>query len=435
MSEHLAVTYTILVVDDDPDALEIARLQLERSGHHVLLASSAEEAIAIFLANEVHLLVVDYVMPGMDGAQLVRAIRGFDPFIQIIIQTAHAAQQPSQQVLDDLDIQGYHDKSDGAQRLMAWVTVCLRASRLIRRLRQRERAQGELISNLSHEFRTPLAVTHGYVGLLLEDAFGPIPAEARVPLRAMDQKVRELCGIIDNVLEHVRLEAGAAELSLGGVDLHPLLGELRRLAGPLLQERPVTLSIDVDAELPIVQSDGEKLRTILRNLVSNAVKFTEQGTIAVHASRRGELLMITVQDTGIGIRSDHLDSIFEPFLQGDGSSTRRHGGLGLGLALSRQYARLLGGDLTITSQPGKGTTVTLTVPALAGVTSMATPEAGVGCAAARPVASDADGTSPVRELVDLVQRLSDRLLPSGLASASPPTIVGWALAVLRDVTR
>jgi signal transduction histidine kinase len=169
---------------------------------------------------------------------------------------------------------------------MGWVTVCLRASRLIRRLRQRERAQGELISNLSHEFRTPLSVTHGYVELLLEEEFGPMPGAAQVPLRAMDQKVRELCHIIDNVLEHVRLEAGAAELSLGGVDLGPLFGELRRLAGPLLQQKPVTLSIDVDAELPIVQSDGEKLRTILRNLLSNAVKFTDSGSIAVQATHR-----------------------------------------------------------------------------------------------------------------------------------------------------
>jgi signal transduction histidine kinase len=315
---------------------------------------------------------------------------------------------------------------------MAWVTVCLRASRLIRRLRQRERAQGELISNLSHEFRTPLAVTHGYVGLLLEEEFGPIPAAARVPLRAMEQKVRELCDIIDNVLEHVRLEAGAAELSLGGVDLGPVLGELRRLAGPLLQQKPVTLSIDVDTELPIVQSDGEKLRTILRNLLSNAVKFTDSGSITVQAMHRGEMLVITVRDTGTGIPADQLDGIFEPFRQGDGSSTRRHGGLGLGLALSRQYARKLGGDLTVASQPGKGTVVTLTVPAVTGFTSIAASDDTVA-----PARGGVDGTG--RPLaapgpIDVVQWLSD-LLPSSLAFVSPSAALGWALALVRDATR
>jgi CheY-like chemotaxis protein len=121
--------YTILVVDDDPDALTIAETQLARLGHRVLLAHSSDEALSLFLANEVHLLLVDYVMPGMDGPQLVRAIRGFDPFIQIVIQTAHAAKRPSQQVLDELDIQGFHDKSDGIQRLTAWVTgVYVRAA-------------------------------------------------------------------------------------------------------------------------------------------------------------------------------------------------------------------------------------------------------------------------------------------------------------------
>src|SRR5262245_12493482 len=94
--------YTILVVDDDPDALTLADTQLARLGHRVLLAHSADEALNLFLGNEVHLLLVDYVMPGMDGAQLVRAVRGFDPFIQIVIQTAHVGQRPSQHVLDEL---------------------------------------------------------------------------------------------------------------------------------------------------------------------------------------------------------------------------------------------------------------------------------------------------------------------------------------------
>jgi signal transduction histidine kinase len=248
----------------------------------------------------------------------------------------------------------------------------------------------------------------------------------------MEQKVRELCDIIDNVLEHVRLEAGAAELSLGGVDLGPVLGELRRLAGPLLQQKPVTLSIDVDSELPIVQSDGEKLRTILRNLLSNAVKFTDSGSITVQATHRGEMLVITVRDTGTGIPADQLDGIFEPFRQGDGSSTRRHGGLGLGLALSRQYARKLGGDLTVASQPGKGTIVTLTIPAVTGFISIAasddapTPARGVVDGAGQPL--------PAPAPIDVVQWLSD-LLPSSLAFVSPSAALGWALALVRDATR
>jgi signal transduction histidine kinase len=371
---------TILVVDDDPDALALAQSQLARHGHGVLVAASAEEALTVFLANEVHLLIVDYVMPGMDGGQLVRAIRGFDPFIQIVVQTAYATERPSQQVLDELDIQGYHDKSDGPQRLMAWVTVCLRAHRIIRRLRERERTQRELVSNLSHEFRTPLNVAHGYVTLLLERAFGALPDAADAPLRAVERHVRDLSHVIDNVLEHTRMEAGAAELSLGGVDVAPLVAELERFGAPLLRDKPVTLSVSVDPELPVVASDAEKLRTILRNLLSNAAKFTPRGSIEVRADRAGSDLVISVRDTGNGIAPAQLESLFEAFRQGDGSTTRTHGGLGIGLALSRQYARLMGGDLTVASQLGTGSTFTLTIPGVAGITTVGMP--GV---AARPV--------------------------------------------------
>jgi signal transduction histidine kinase len=400
--------YTILVVDDEPDALTLAETQLARLGHQVLLARSADEALSLFLANEVHLLLVDYVMPGMDGAQLVRAIRGFDPFIQIVIQTAHAAQRPSQQVLDELDIQGYHDKADGMQRLTAWVTVCLRACRLIRRLRESERAQRELLSNLSHEFRTPLNIAHGYVNLLLEDAFGGLPPAAQDALRAVEQNVRDLSAVVDNVLEHTRMDAGVAELSLGGVDIAPILAELERLAGPLLRDKPVSFSVHADPELPVIESDAQKLRTILRNLLSNAVKFTREGTIDVRVSHVGDDLVIAVRYSGIGIAAAKLESLFDPFRQGDGSSTREYGGLGIGLALSRQYARLLGGDLAVESTLGTGSTFTLTIPALLGISTLGTP---VSVPRAR-------GTDAVEAPAD----------PMALPWAS--AVVGWAMHTL-----
>ena len=402
--------YTILVVDDDPDALTLAETQLARLGHRVLLAHSSDEALSLFLANEVHLLLVDYVMPGMDGPQLVRAIRGFDPFIQIVIQTAHAAARPSQQVLDELDIQGFHDKSDGVQRLAAWVTVCLRACRLIRRLRERERSQHELLSNLSHEFRTPLNIAHGYVQLLLDDAFGAVPAAAQNALRALEQNVRELADVIDNVLDHTRLQA-AAELSLGGVDVTPLLAELARLAGPLLRDKPVTFAVHAEPELPVIESDAQKLRTILRNLLSNAVKFTHEGAIDVRVRHTGDAVVIAVSDSGIGIAATQLESLFDPYRQGDGSSTREHGGLGIGLALSRQYARLLGGDLTVESTLGAGSTFTLTIPAVPGIRTLDTP-------AAAPPPPRPQAVSPGNGSTDL------------LDPAWSSAVVGWAMHVL-----
>jgi hypothetical protein len=141
------------------------------------------------------------------------------------------------------------------------------------------------------------------------------------------------------------------------------------------------------------------------------------------------MLVITVRD--VPAAADQLDTIFGPFRQGDGSSTRRHGGLGLGLTLSRQYARKLGGDLTVASQPGKGTVVTLSVPAVTGITSFA-PSEDAPVPSHRAV--DDDGRSHAREPVDVTRWLS-QLLPSNLALVSPSVVVGWALALVRDATR
>jgi signal transduction histidine kinase len=253
------------------------------------------------------------------------------------------------------------------------VTVCLRACRLIRRLRESERAQRELLSNLSHEFRTPLNIAHGYVNLLLEDAFGGPAGSGPERTAAVEQNVRDLSAVVDNVLEHTRMDAGAAALSLGGVDIAPILAELERLAGPLLRDKPVSFSCTPTPSSRSSSPTRRKLRTILRNLLSNAVKFTREGTIDVGVSHVGDDVVIAVRDSGIGIAAAQLESLFDPFRQGDGSSTREYGGLGIGLALSRQYARLLGGDLTVESALGTGSTFTLTIPAVLGISTLGTP--------------------------------------------------------------
>jgi signal transduction histidine kinase len=355
--------HTILVVDDQEETLVSVRGLLEREGHRVLTAESADQALTIFKEHDVHLLLVDYFMPGKSGEQLVREIRVFDPFVQIILQTGYSGEKPPRMMLADLDIQGYHDKADGPEKLLLWVDVGLKAHRLISRLRERERLQGELVANVSHELRTPLNIIGGYTQLLFDGAFGALPQETRHPLHAIAAATNNLTDLVSDFLKYARMEAGVADIAEQPVSTEELVQELRRLGALLLGDKEVRFTVDLRDAPSAFVTDGTKLRTILRNLISNAVKFTATGEITLSIALEGSTLRFGVRDTGPGIRNEDLQLIFEPFRQIDGSSTRKHGGIGLGLALSHKLARLLGGDILVRSELGVGSTFALTLPA------------------------------------------------------------------------
>src|SRR5216110_2368026 len=362
--------HTILAVDDQQDSLVSVRNLLEREGHRVLIAESGEQALAVVKTTEVDLMIVDYLMPRMNGAQLVRAVRSFDPFVQIILQTGYAGEEPPRVMLAELDIQGYHDKADDPERLLLWVDVALKAHRLLETLRERERAQAELVANCSHEFRTPVNIIAGYAELLLAHDFGELPAEAVRPVRSIEAAARSLGDMISDFLRYAKLEAGVDTVAQEWVEVGALASEMQRLAAPLIEDRGVVFALAP----PRFLTDAPKLRTILRNLITNAAKFTTAGTVALRIAVRGGALRIEVRDTGPGIRREDQELIFEPFRQLDGSSTRAHGGVGLGLALARRLARMLGGDLQVESEPGAGSTFALVLPAeAAGVAASPAP--------------------------------------------------------------
>jgi signal transduction histidine kinase len=350
-------------VDDQEETLLSLKCLLEREGHRVLTADGGERALAILKEHDVHLILLDYVMPRMNGAGLVREVRSFDPYVQIILQTGYAGEKPPQTMLAELDIQGYHDKNAGPDELLMWVTVGLKAYRLIQRLRERERLQGELVANVSHELRTPLNIISGYAELLLDDQFGDLSSPARQPLRAIMRSAHDLTQLVSDFLQHTKVEAGVHESSEAPMRTAALARELSRLGEVLVEDKGIRFSVDVEGAPEAFLTDPVKVRTILRNLITNAAKFTAQGSIAVRITRDEAGLSFTVSDTGPGMRPEDLDVIFEPFRQLDSSATRAHGGVGLGLALSRKYARLLGGDLRVASEVGLGSVFTLSLPA------------------------------------------------------------------------
>lgn len=234
-----------------------------------------------------------------------------------------------------------------------------------RELEKSNRYKSQFLANVSHELRTPLNSILLLSKMLGTETSGLTPAQRR-QAQVIHEAGRDLRTMIDNILDISRIEAGHVNLSLEWVELKPMLEELIELFVPMLADKPVELSLAVSSHArPRVFSDRDKLRQILKNFLSNAVKFTERGAVRIAIESRDDPdrpVVLSVSDTGIGIPSDKQEIIFEAFQQADGSTRRRYGGTGLGLSISRELATLLGGTIEVESAPGAGARFSLLLP-------------------------------------------------------------------------
>jgi signal transduction histidine kinase/uncharacterized protein YigA (DUF484 family) len=223
-------------------------------------------------------------------------------------------------------------------------------------------AKSDFLAVMSHELRTPLNAIIGYSDLLLLG----VPSELSEKPRRQVERIRSasdsLLHLVEEVLSFSRIEAGKEELRISPVNLAVLLQGAAMLIEPLAAEKSLAVELELPAEPLKLVSDEHKIRQIATNLLSNAVKFTEQGTIRITAESLESEIRIAFHDTGIGIPAEHLDRIFEPFWQVEHATTRRFGGTGLGLGVARKLARLLEGRLEVVSEPGQGSTFTLSLP-------------------------------------------------------------------------
>jgi signal transduction histidine kinase len=202
----------------------------------------------------------------------------------------------------------------------------------------------------------------GYLDLLQEGAFGLLPVEQTSILRRIDRNARELLDLVSAILDMSRLEAGRLPVATTEVQVAELLKEVDAETQGLQEQSSLTFAWRVEANLPPLQTDPGKLKTVIKNLIGNAVKFTEQGRITVEAHRWQEGVGIVVTDTGIGIPRDALALIFEPFHQVDSSVTRQYGGTGLGLYIVKRLLEVLGGTIAVESEVGCGSTFRVWLP-------------------------------------------------------------------------
>ncbi|TXN00412.1 response regulator [Methylobacterium sp. WL64] len=229
------------------------------------------------------------------------------------------------------------------------------------------RAKSSFLANMSHELRTPLSAVIGYSEMLEEEAEELGQDSLLKDLGKIKANAKHLLGLINDVLDLSKVEAEKMETYAEDIDVDVFVRDAAGTVDALVGKKGNRLVIDLGDGLGGARTDATKLRQCLFNLLSNAAKFTEAGTITLRVRRNaipeGDRLTFSVEDTGIGMTSDQVDRLFQRFVQADGSTTRRFGGTGLGLALTKAFAELLGGGITVESDIGRGTRFILTVPA------------------------------------------------------------------------
>jgi PAS domain S-box-containing protein len=231
-------------------------------------------------------------------------------------------------------------------------------------LEQASRLKSQFLANMSHEFRTPLNAILGYTHMLLQGVAGELLPAVKRQLQRIDSNGRHLLTIINEILDITRIEAGKMPMQLSEFNLNELVPEVMAELDPVVARSKLTVSPRLSPGVPVVFSDRQKVKQIVVNLLSNALKFTHQGgiEIAVGLQHERKTATITVADTGIGIAQEHHEKIFEDFRQVDDSPSRQYGGTGLGLAICRRLASALGGRISLDSEIGRGSTFTLTIP-------------------------------------------------------------------------
>jgi signal transduction histidine kinase len=235
-----------------------------------------------------------------------------------------------------------------------------------RQLAEASQHKSQFLANMSHELRTPLNAIIGVSEMLREDA--EALKQDTEPLDRVLGAGRHLLALINDILDLSKIEAGRMELQLETFPLAPLIAEVVKTIEPLAAKNANQVAVKCDGAIGMLHADQMRLRQALLNLMSNANKFTERGSIAIGARQGQEngrdCVIIEVADTGIGMTPEQMGKLFQEFSQADASTTRKYGGTGLGLAISKRFCQMMGGDITVESEPGRGSTFTIRLPRL-----------------------------------------------------------------------
>jgi signal transduction histidine kinase len=255
------------------------------------------------------------------------------------------------------------------QSFAAQSAVAIQNARLFREIEDKSRQleaasrhKSEFLANMSHELRTPLNAVLGYAELIHDGIYGEVPAKIEDVLERIQHNGRHLLGLINDVLDLSKIEAGQLTLQPVDYSIREVALGVVGATEALAAEKKLKLEVDVPPDLPNGRGDERRITQVLMNLVGNAIKFTEAGGVAIQARVEDQHLVVAVADTGPGIAPEDQKRIFEEFQQVDTSSTRKKGGTGLGLAIARRIVELHGGRIWVEAAPGQGSTFHFTLP-------------------------------------------------------------------------
>ncbi|MGQ9889762.1 MAG: response regulator, partial [Aggregatilineales bacterium] len=361
---------TAIVVGDPTSAVGIAAAnfrsriidQLEPDSLYRPLVASAQSAVIVPLTSGsqlVGLITIESAAPFAYTPETLTLLQTMGGTLSAIIQNA--------QLLEQLQ-------------------------RTNEQLRELDRVKSEFLANMSHELRTPLNSIIGFSRVILKGIDGPLTEMQEQDLTTIYNSGQHLLGLINDILDQAKIASGKMDLKLDYFDIKPVLEGVRSIGIGLVKDKPITIALDVQSGLPKVYGDEFRTRQVLLNLVSNAAKFTQQGSITLsvytvtnESGRR--FVRVDVTDTGIGIAAKDMPLLFEAFRQVDSSLTRTAGGTGLGLPISKSLVEMQGGEMLVESQVGRGSTFSITIPT--------EPAGGAAKRAEQPVeaAADAAGSS------------------------------------------